>query len=112
MSFFGLFGKKKTVPDTMAWAEVAGKISGMLWHLMQTDPKVLASPFARVVLRDDWTVGIANDQRDPKKILGNRDVCFVFLQEDQAALQSWVKELRSTTVPVFQQAATEQYAKT
>ena len=109
---FGLFGRKKPVaPDATAWASVAGKIAATLWHLMQSDPKMLAGPYARVVLTDDWNVGVAADKRDPDKLLGTHDVCYVFLREDQAALSHWVSELKSNTSPVFQQIATEEYAK-
>jgi hypothetical protein len=111
MGLFGLFGKKKPLPDVLAWAEVTGKLAGTLWHLMQTDPKMLASPYARVILHNDWNVGIAADHRDPTKLLGSNDVSFVFLQEDGSALQEWVNELRSNKSPMFQQIATEQYAK-
>lgn len=111
MGLFGLFGKKKPQPDALAWAEVASKLAGTLWHLMQTDPKMLASPYARVVLRDDWNVGIAADHRDPTKLLGANDISFVLLQEDRAALEEWVNELRSNQSPMFQQIATESYAK-
>ena len=111
MGLFGIFGKKKPQPDAFAWAEVVGKLAGTLWHLMQTDPKMLASPYARAVLRDDWNVGIATDHRDPNKLLGPNDVSFVLLQEDRSALEEWVNELRSNQSPVFQQIATEQYAK-
>lgn len=111
MGLFGLFGKKNPQPDGLAWAEVAGKLAGTLWHLMQTDPKMLASPYARVVLRDDWNVGIAADPRDPNKLLGPNDISFVLLREDHAALEEWVNELRSNQGPMFQQIATEQYAK-
>ena len=111
MALFGLFGKKKQTASTEIWIDVAAKLSGTLWHLMQTDPRILASPFARVVLRDDWNVGIFSDKRDPEKLLGTHDVCFVFLQEDATALAHWVDELKSHSSPLFQQAATEQYAK-
>ena len=111
MGLFGIFGKKKTQPDALAWAEVAGKLSGTLWHLMQTDPKILANPYARIVLRDDWNIGIAADYRDPDKLLGPNDVSFVLLQEDRSALHEWVRQLQSNQSPMFQQIATEQYAK-
>lgn len=112
MGMFGLFGKKpQPQSDAAAWSEVVAKVSSTLWHLMTTEPKALASPFARVVLRDDWSVCIATDQRDPKKLLGPNDVSFVLLQEDRAALAHWVSELRSNPTPMFQQIATEEYAK-
>lgn len=111
MALFGLFGKKKQPPAQSDWVGVAAKLSGTLWHLMQTDPKMLAGPFARVVLCDDWNVGIAADKRDPDRLLGDHDVCFVFLQEDRAALAHWVRELKADSNPVFQQIATEEYAK-
>lgn len=111
MGLFGFFGNKKPQPDGLAWAEVAAKLAGTLWHLMKTDPSILASPYARVVLHDDWNVGIASDPREPSKLLGPRDVTFVLLREDSAALKEWVNELRSNENPVFQRIATEQYAK-
>ena len=111
MTLFGLFGKKKQRSAQADWVGVTAKLSRTLWHMMQTDPKMLASPFTRVVLHDDWNVGIASDKRDPDKILGNHDVCFVFLQEDRAALAHWISELKADSIPAFQQIATEEYAK-
>ena len=114
MSLFGFFGKKKAAPrsDGVAWASVAAKLSSTLWHLINTDPKMLASPYARVVLRSDWNVGIASDQRDPDKLLGPSDVSFVLLQEDRSALAKWVNDLKANSNPMFQQIATEEFAKT
>ena len=112
----GLFDFFKTpaprVPqsDAMAWVEVAGKIAGTIWHLLQNDPKMIANPFARILLRDDWNVGVANSQCDPEKILGEHDVAFVLLREDQTAYNKWVEGLR-TGSPTFQQMETEQFAK-
>ncbi len=111
MALFGLFGKKKQPPAQEDWVGVAAKLSGTLWHLMQTDPKLIADPFARVVLHDDWNVAIAADKRNPDKLLGPHDVCYVFLQEDRAALARWVNELKADSSPMFQQIATEEYAK-
>ena len=113
MALFGLFGKKKSAPqsDAAVWASVAGKLSATLWHLMNTNPKMLATPYARVVLHSDWNVGIASDQRDPDKLLGPNDVSFVLLQEDRPALAKWVNDLKADSSPVFQQIATEEYAK-
>ena len=113
MALFGLFGKKKSAPqsDAAVWASVAGKLSATLWHLMNTNPKMLATPYARVVLHSDWNVGIASDQRDPDKLLGPNDVSFVLLQEDRPALAKWVNDLKADLSPVFQQIATEEYAK-
>lgn len=112
MALFGLFGKKqKPQSDVVVWADVAAKVSATLWHLMKTDPKMLASPYARVVLHSDWNVGVAADQRDPRKLLGPNDVSFVLLQEDKAALGHWVNKLRSNPDAMFQQIATEEYAQ-
>jgi hypothetical protein len=79
---------------------------------MQTDPKMLSGPYARVVLRDDCSVSIAADRRDPDKLLGPNDVSYVFLREDQAALTLWASEQgqRPGSNAMFRQAATEQYA--
>lgn len=93
------------------WAEVAGRIAGMLLTLLSTDPKGLASPFARVILRKDGTVFLAADKRDPRQILGWGDLSFVFLRENQAALETWIGELKEAGSPFFQQAATEEFAK-
>jgi hypothetical protein len=113
MALFGLFGKKNSAPqsDAARWASVAGKLSATLWYLMNSDPKMLASPYARVVLHSDWNVGIASDQRDPDKLLGPNDVCFVLFQEDRTALAKWVNDLKANQNPMFQQIATEEYAK-
>ena len=111
MGLFGLFGKKQPPSDAEAWFMVAGKIASLLDQLVQTHPEMLADPYARVVLRDDWSVHVAADKRDPSKILGPRDVTFYLLREDEAALSSWVKELRDAAAPFFAQVATEEYAK-
>lgn len=111
MGLFGLFKKKPLASDGELWFTVASKISSMLAHLMQTHPEMLANPYARVVLKDDWNVHVAADKRDPKQILGPHDVTFVFLREDQAALSAWVNQLRDTPDPFFAQVATEEYAK-
>ena len=112
MGLFDFFKTtEKTQPDEMAWVEVAGKIAGTIWHLLQNDPKMLASPLARVLLRDDWNVGLANSQFDPEKVLGAHDITIVFLREDQVAYDKWVGGLK-TDSPTFQQIETEQFAKT
>jgi hypothetical protein len=113
MGLFDFLTKKpsqNTQSDAMIWVEVAGKIAGTIWHLIQTDPKFLANPFTRVVLRNDWNVGIASDQCDPEKILGSRDVAFAFLREDQQAYNKWVEGLKNAS-PMFHQIETEQFAK-
>lgn len=111
MSLFGLFSKKKQPSTDANWIGVVTKVSGTLWHHMHSDPNMLASPFARVVLRNDWNVGIAADKREPDKLLGPHDVSFVFLHEDRTAFADWISELKADSSPVFQQIATEQYAK-
>jgi hypothetical protein len=111
MGLFNLFGKKKQGTAGADWAGVAAQLSSTLWHLIQADPKMLASPYARVVLRDDWNIGIAADKRDPSGLLGNGDVAFVLLQEDRSALATWVNEMKANSNPAFQQIATEEYAK-
>ncbi len=67
MGLFGLFGKKKE--DRIDWVRVAGNISGLLWTAMNTDPKMVANPYARIVLRGDSSVFLANDKRDPNQLL-------------------------------------------
>lgn len=109
MAMFGLFGKRaQKVPN---WPVIAGQLSDQLWHLLVNDPKVLASPYARVVLREDWTVFISSDKRDPKYILGWGDLSFIFFREEQAALEKWGAGLKSIPEPFFQQIETEEFAK-
>lgn len=109
MALFVIFGKKPE--QTIVWHEVAGRISGLLLTLLNTDPKGLASPYARVVLRKDGTIFLAADKRDPRQILGWGDLSYVFLRENQAALETWVDELKSASSAPFQQIATEEFAK-
>ncbi len=109
----GLSGKKKrTAPDSRVWASVTGEVAATLWNLTQTEPRMLAGAYARVVLTDEWNITVAADRREPGTLLGSHDVCYVFLREDQAALNQWVNELKSNTSLVPQQIATEEYAKT
>ena len=84
MGLFGIFGKKEQ--SAPSWTNVAGQLSSMLWHFLQTDPELLASPYSRVVLRKDWSVVIANDKRDPDRLIGSEDLSFVFFREESAAL--------------------------
>jgi len=102
------FGRKKSFPD---WPEIAAKLSTLIWTQMQTDPRVLASPFARIVLRHDGSMSIACDQRNPKFLLGWGDLTFVFLQEHPAVLKSWIASLKSTDDPRLQLMHTEEFAK-
>ena len=111
MGLFGLFQKKRAPSDTEAWFVVASKIASMLAHLIQTDPEMLANPYARVVLSDSWSVHVAADKRDPKQILEPHDVTFFFLREDEAALSTWINKLRDAPTPFLAQAATEEYAQ-
>ena len=111
MGLFGLFQKKRAPSDAEAWFVVASKIASTLEQLMQTHPEMLANPYARVVLGDDWNVHVAADKRDPKQILGLRDVTFFLLREDEAALSSWVNQLRDAPAPFLARVATEEYAK-
>jgi hypothetical protein len=109
MGLFG-FGKKKAAPSgTGSWYAVASKIASMLEVLIQQDPKMLASPYARVVLDKDWNVHVAADARDPSKLLGPRDVSFVLLREHQTQLTQWVEELKEGGM--FTKIATDEYAK-
>ena len=109
MALFGLFGKKELQPPD--WAAIAGRISGLLWTLLNTDPKRLASPYARIVLRNDWSVFLVADKRDPRQLLGWGDVSYVFIREEQEVLAKWIDEMRLNSSPPFQKIATEQFAK-
>jgi len=107
-----LLGKKRRTPDHLALADIVGNLSTILWQLMRADPNMLANKYARVVLRDDWSVGIFCDQREPQDILRKGEVSFVFLQENPSSMQRWVEGLRMAgSNPMFVQAATEEYAK-
>jgi len=102
------FGRKKSFPD---WVEIAGKLSALIWTQMQIDPKVLANPFARIVLHKDGSTSIACDKRNPNHLLGWGDLTFVFLQEHPAVLKSWIASLKSTDDPRVQLMHTEEFAK-
>ena len=109
----GLFGFGKKQEEGIDWVRVAGNISGLLWTSLNADPKIVANPYARIVLRKDSSVFLASDKRDPKHLLGWGDVSFVFIREDEGALAKWLEELKANTgSPPFQQIATEEYAKT
>jgi hypothetical protein len=107
MTLLGLFGKKLPIN----WATVTGQIAGLLLTLLSTDPKLLGSTYARIVVRKDGRVFLATDKRDPRYILGWGDLNFVFLREDRAALETWINDLKTATSPLFQQIATEEFAK-
>lgn len=102
------FGRKKHFPD---WLEVAARLSPLIWTQLQTDPRVLASPFARIVLRQDGSTSIACDKRNPNHLLGWGDLTYVFLQEHPEALKNWISSLRSTDDPRLQLIHTEEFAK-
>lgn len=107
ITMFG-FGRKKNFPD---WLEVAAKLSALIWTQLQTNPKVLASPFSRIVLRQDGSTTIACDERNPNHLLGWGDLTFVFLQEHPDVLKNWISSLRSTDDPRLQLIHTEEFAK-
>lgn len=109
MAFFGHFGKKHV--ETPDWPAIAGRISEILWTLLNTDPNRLASPYARIVLRKDWSVFLAADKRDPRQILGWGDISYVFVREEQAALVKWVDEMKLDSSAIFQKIATEEFSK-
>ena len=113
MSLFDLFRKqkKRTNRANSEWIDVTANLSGTLWTLLHSHPEMLANPYSRVVLRDDWAVGIACDKRPPDKVLGVGEVSFVFLREDQSAYDNWINGLRNIPDAVFQKIETEQFAK-
>lgn len=110
MGLFGLFGKKRAPSDGEAAYMVASKIASTLDALVVSHPEMLANPYARVVLRDDWNVHVAADKRDPAKILGANEVSFYFLREDEPALQAWMEQVKDDPGSPFARIATDQYA--
>ena len=102
------FGRKKEFPS---WLEIAAKLSVLIWTQIQTDPRVLASPYARIVLRKDGSVSIACDMRNPNHLLGWGDLTYVFFQEHRDALKQWIDSLKSTGEPKLQMMYTEEFAK-
>ena len=109
MGLFDLFSKKPV--RQIEWHDVAASFAGTLWIALHQEPKLLANPLARVVLHDDWSVGIACDKRSPDAILGERDVSFAFFREDDDAYQRWLNGIRPTNSAIFQQFATEEFAR-
>lgn len=112
MGFFD-FLKKKTEPqviDSSAWFDVACQINDLLWHFLQNDPKVLIDPYTRIILRNDWKVGIANSKCDPSKILGVNDVAFVLIQENQVIYKKWGSAIMSGE-SLYLRTETENFSK-
>lgn len=110
----GLFDFLRKAPSTSAmpdteWIGVAADLAGTLWQLLKAHPEMLANPYARVVLKNDWSVSIASGECDPRNILGPSDVSFVLLRENETAYAAWVAGLRGDAF--FQKAETEQFAK-
>lgn len=111
MSLFSIFGKIRE--EEINWPVVAGNIARLLWAQMNMDPKSLANPYARIILKKNSTVFLSGDKRDPKYFLGWGDVSYVLIHEDAAALKKWVEKLKEyAEAPPFQQIATEEFAKT
>jgi hypothetical protein len=111
----GLFDflKTKRVPqitDSNAWFDVTCQINNLLWHFLQNDPKVLIDPYTRIILRNDWKIGIANSKCDPSKILGAQDVAFVLLQENHGAYKKWGKAIMSGEA-LYLRVETESFSK-
>ena len=79
--------------------------------MLHEHPEMLANPYARVVLFESWSVGIACDKPPPDKILGKGQVSFVFLREDENAYENWIKGLRAIPDEFFQKIETETFAK-
>ena len=112
MGLFDLFRRPKPAArsDT-EWFDVAANLSGTLWTMLHEHPEMLANPYARVVLFESWSVGIACDKPPPDKILGKGQVSFVFLREDANAYENWIKGLRAIPDEFFQKIETETFAK-
>jgi len=114
MGLFDLFKRKeqRELPsdDLMLWVNVAAKTAGTLWTLLHQDPKMLTDPYARVILRSDWGVGIACGKRAPSAILGESDVAFVFLREDSESFSRWAGCVQENS-EAFLRIETEQFAK-
>jgi hypothetical protein len=86
-------------------------LSSTIWQLLHDQPEVLASPYARVVLRKNGAVGIAIDRRDTKELLGVEDLAFVFLQEHPVAVKYWIDGLRRDLNSSLQKYRTEEFAR-
>ena len=109
---FGLFKKSTIEKSPIDWAVVAGRVAGLLAHLMSTDPSALVNPYARIVLHKKGDVSFSDDKRDPRYLLGWGDISYAFIRENKSALQVWVDDLnRSLGSPAFQLIATESFAK-
>jgi len=110
MGLFDWFEKKRAPSNGELTYMVASKIASTLDALVMNHPQMLANPFARVVLREDWNVHVAADKRDPTKILGPDEVSFYFLREDEPALKAWIEQVKGDPGSPFARIATDQYA--
>lgn len=112
MGLFDFFSskKRKQDADVMAWAGVVATLTGTLLELIHEHPAMLADPYARVVLSDSWHPAIATGKPASKDVIGVNDVAYVFLRENEEALQSWVKSLVGLNSAPFAHALTQQFA--
>ena len=107
------FKRRKQPPsDNQLWLGVTAKLAGTLMHLIQHDPRMLAAPYARIVLTDRWDVGVATDKREPEDVLRPGQVAFVFLRENPDALGRWIDELKAPLMAAAAEHATQHYAAT
>src|SRR6187431_1323632 len=81
-------------PASIDWQLVAGAATLELSAAVNT-PEVLASPYARLVLRGDSSVRLQSDATDPSRPLRAGDVAAVFLMEHRIAVEKWL----SATAP-------------
>ena len=106
--FRSLFGNKI---ETVKWRTAVVTLSNKLWELLHDQPKVLVSPYARVVLKEDGSISIANDKRDSDELMGTDDLASVFLQENPVAVKHWLDGLRKSADPESQQDRTKDFAE-
>jgi len=113
MSFFDIFRSKKPSPvsDNGIWIEVAGKLAGMLWTLINEHPSVLSNVNARVALLEDWNPVITASAVATNKFGHMEVVATVMLRENEEALILWVNTLKDLGGSQFAVFETEQYAK-
>lgn len=110
MRLFELF--RKNQEDEIDWVKVASNISGLLWTAMSTDLKMVANPYARIVLRADNSAFLTNDKHDSNHLLDSGDVSFASIREDSAALTKWIQEIKTNNESLTsQKIATEGFTK-
>ncbi len=106
MLLSNLFGASTTTPNLN---NVVAMLTTTIWKLLHDQPEVLASPYARVVLKSDGSIRIADDRR--RSFLDVDDVALIFLTDHPVVVKDWLGGLRRDINTTSQRRRTEEFAQ-